>query len=367
MDVQDDSRHCGACFHDCQGGACSFGQCDEVTVARSLTDVYGIAVGDDVYFTASASVKKNFVARAPKRGVAPCDGADERCILDIPPLFVAANGDGLMPRGLDLTPSALYIGYLSQGIVEHSLLTGANQIFATTPMQSPFELLVAGNAVFLTGRGHEVLVRVPRNGEPQPVVSFTLHDNALATELALSSDGTGVFTAIEDDGISAADLRGVGLHRADATGTAAPCQDASCLVIPGRPVTLASGGGWAVLARVSSNPGRPEVVRIRPGGDCDGRAPCPEPVLQGVQIPGKGALALDDRHLYWVRSLGAQGTPRCEVRRMPVEQTCVETEGRVCGELFMEPKPSLVKLAQDASSLYATYSDGDVRIVRKAK
>lgn len=54
VDLQTDGHNCGACPHDCQGQSCQAGLCQPATLASSLSQPWGIAVGGgNVYWTNS--------------------------------------------------------------------------------------------------------------------------------------------------------------------------------------------------------------------------------------------------------------------------------------------------------------------------
>ncbi len=51
-DIGTDSHNCGACGHDCAGGACSAGICQPVVLAAGLTRPGSMAIDDaNVYWT----------------------------------------------------------------------------------------------------------------------------------------------------------------------------------------------------------------------------------------------------------------------------------------------------------------------------
>jgi len=52
VDTAGDARHCGACGHDCLGGACQAGVCQVATIASGQAAPYGVAVdAKAIYFT----------------------------------------------------------------------------------------------------------------------------------------------------------------------------------------------------------------------------------------------------------------------------------------------------------------------------
>src|SRR5688572_31922433 len=52
VDLTSDAKHCGACSHDCLGGACVGSKCQPVELAVAVGQPYAIGVDDtSVYFS----------------------------------------------------------------------------------------------------------------------------------------------------------------------------------------------------------------------------------------------------------------------------------------------------------------------------
>lgn len=357
-----DPLHCGACFHDCLGGTCDRGQCGEVTLAKNLLNIYDVAIGDEVFFTADTVSRDPFVARIPGRERVVCDGADERCILSLPDLLGAPVNGYRGPLAADAR--VLYVGVETLGVLERRHDTGGVRVYAETQGLRMNRLLPGGAAVFVSAVGKNLLSRLQPGVPGAPLATATEDSETVASGLTLSSDGRALFAAVDSSNVELS-----GLYRVDASGTAEPCRAPACRITAGTRGTLAQGGGWIFFARnARGRTGLTDVVRIRPDGRCDGRTPCPEDALTDAAIPRLGITTIlaDDRHLYWVRS-GVDGPGAFEVRRMPVDEVCQDRADAPCGETVLGVKPSVMQLVQDATSIYAAFNDPDARIVRKAK
>lgn len=68
VDLAGDGANCGACGHDCGGGACSAGQCQALVVASGLGEPRVVALGDGELFVATASGQ---IYRGPASGGSP--------------------------------------------------------------------------------------------------------------------------------------------------------------------------------------------------------------------------------------------------------------------------------------------------------
>lgn len=359
VDLDSRGDHCGTCFHDCMGGPCASGSCGELVVARDLTDLSDMAVSDDgLAYVASGAGRTAFLARAPPRSTETCEGADGRCIVEVPPPFLPSDTGTPYLRTVGWGQGTLYLGYPGFGVAKVPADGGAPSVVATEGAAEVSSLTIQNGVIFLGLSSQSLIARLEEGALPRPLAHVT--SEASVTDVHVSPDGRQVFASIL--GLQVRTL--AGFLRVDAQGAAPLCEDQTCLWRPGRSRSLTLGAGWVYMAEgVDEN--LTNILRTRPDGTCDGREPCPEPVITGTRVGGRGALVADEAHLYWVRCAG--NLAPCEVRRIPQGQACVERDGAPCGEIFLSARPFPVRILQGGGAVYASFLQGDARIVRKAK
>jgi hypothetical protein len=147
-ELETDERHCGACGRDCQGGACSSGQCGPVQVVAAQR-VTGIAIDHTfVYFTTGAdgslNTQQTTIARAPRAGGA----AEAVRTLDkrFGPTSLHVHGGRLFWAESDplfFEPSAMLTQSISPGSPPDTLVTKDDSI--------PSLAVDGGHVYFITG------------------------------------------------------------------------------------------------------------------------------------------------------------------------------------------------------------------------
>lgn len=92
VDVRADTANCGACEHDCLGGACSESRCGPVVMYQAATLVSGVAVDDAwVYFGQANDGIARIAKAAPANGAVP-----ETVVSASLPLGMAVRGAQLV-------------------------------------------------------------------------------------------------------------------------------------------------------------------------------------------------------------------------------------------------------------------------------
>lgn len=107
VDTSTSSEHCGACGHDCAGGACSGGRCQPLTIAENLSRPYGVTVGGTGVLWVRGDADGGAVESCPISG---CKGAPPTLITDaVSPL----NHDP--PTGVTMVSNGLYVYWVGGG------------------------------------------------------------------------------------------------------------------------------------------------------------------------------------------------------------------------------------------------------------
>lgn len=351
-----DPQNCGSCRHDCLGGVCADGECQTVVVATGLNAVHDVIVDGDVFFLASASGRSYLLERARVRSGFVCEGADARCILEVPAMFAPSPElSPPVPTLVVARPRDLLLLYPDYGIVRRDREGTATDVFASLAGITAGHLVSVGAGAAYGVPTVAAAYYVAPGGTPRPVLRLTSSESV--TDLLSIEEGSRL--AVEIVRPLGSGIQGVALL--DLRTEGAPCEDATCLLVPGRIRGIAAAGTWIYVARQLGEVGAIEIVRLHPDGGCDGRLPCPEVVVASTSVHLQDGLMADDRHVYWTDFGSARSSI---VVRLPTDEVCLKSP---CGSTFMGPLPGAIRLRQDRASVVAWYVDNEIRIVRKAK
>jgi len=196
----DDSKHCGACGHDCQGGGCTAGVCQPVTLATGLPGPSAIAIAGGLVWvatnkttctTAGCTTTRNLVS-VPKTGgtvttVVPNSG-------DIRDIAVDSNDNLVLIANKDifqLAPGQTVLVKLADGGDPTAIAVNATHVFWPTngalrrlarSDNTTSDLLsnnvndwsaeILGDTLFFYGKGSgDGVYRVPTSGGAATLVS----------------------------------------------------------------------------------------------------------------------------------------------------------------------------------------------------
>lgn len=310
--IESDSRHCGACGHDCLGAACSAGLCATEEIAGAIADPRAFAVGDAyVYWTTGAGA----VQRAPKAGGAVETIADEQndpgpIAVDGKRVYWINRGDGTLlkrkkdglgatkivfdggeagsPEGLALDADSLYFTRcIGQGDIRRARKETDDlpEVFMDDqPGATQIRTLGAG----LAWSGFLDPWEVRGGGVPGSYVRFTLREGR--GELLTLAEGEGEITALASAGETAvwADAT-AGRIRARGIGDSEPFTVADTAQVVGLAADEAS------------------VFWVTSGGNVSAHALGSGATrVLAVDLGAPGAIAVDATHVYILLS-GASG------------------------------------------------------------
>jgi hypothetical protein len=155
-DVASDPRHCGACGHDCLGGACQAGACQPVALADARAQPGGLIVaGGLAFWTETGS---GAVLQVPIAGGMP--------------QIVASGQAGAAPINAD----ASFVYWINQGATYQVMKAPVGGGVAPTPLASgqgsPGVILVVGDALYWPSTATGEILKYPLpSGPVAPFVS----------------------------------------------------------------------------------------------------------------------------------------------------------------------------------------------------
>jgi hypothetical protein len=269
VDLQTDEKNCGRCGHDCQGGTCSNGSCQPVTVASNQTGAWAIAVDStNVYWTTYAGPSGNgTVMKCPTSGC----GAS--------PTTLATNqtsqGQGIATDGTNV-----YWANFDTGTVEECAVGGCSQNPTTlaSGQQKPYGVAVLGSVVYWTN----------------------LNSGTVAACASTGCGGAPTTVASSSNSAFGLAVNATSVYWTAGASTVLTCTVAGC----GTPTTMASSQAYPIGIAIDttnvylvdwSNNTSSGTVMACPLGGCSGGAPT---VLASSQ-DGPAVLAADSNGVYW--------------------------------------------------------------------
>jgi sugar lactone lactonase YvrE len=265
VDTCSSAAHCGACGHDCRGGACAGGVCQGVQIAMTQAQPWGIAVdASNIYWTNSTGPNPNAtVMTMAKTGTTATS---------------IATGQW-QPRQIVVTASALYWENTLAGELWRAAppLSGTPAAFVTEPSQMQ-EFAVDGANIYFVESGSSIIRKAPLTGTATVTPLTTAQAGQVPGSLA--SDGTNVYWVNSMNG----SILKTSVNGGANSPVAAPAHPAGLVVLVGTNLYFTTSVDIEVIATT--------------GGAA-------APVVSGLAQPPSG-LAADATGVYWTdTSLGS--------------------------------------------------------------
>jgi hypothetical protein len=145
VDLDTDDRNCGACGHDCLGGACEIGTCQPVMIADTQGSPRGILVdATHVYWTAAQAIRRADKDTRTVETVTTYTGSGFRMIAFGDYVYWVTRDSGLVaraPMGADVAAETIATG---QGDVGGVATDGTNVYWDTYPIGNLYAGTVNG-------------------------------------------------------------------------------------------------------------------------------------------------------------------------------------------------------------------------------
>ncbi len=273
VDLSSDPANCGTCGHDCQGGACQTGVCQQIIVATGQDYAYRIAATEKaLYWTRSdGSILRAYVGSAPE---------------------VVTTGQDA-PGDIAVNDTHVYWANVGGGTIARSTLDGIGSTIVLGGITQPWSLAVSSKHLAWTenATGNVFLVLLESGGSVPPPIAGT------PGAWGITMDATNVYwTTLFNGAILSAPLAG-GAYTQIAGDVISPdalavsgdrlffgtASDAGVFSVPitgGVPTSLVATGGFGIaaddkhvyfgeydgrLARVPLGGGDIEILGIGPG------------------------------------------------------------------------------------------------------
>lgn len=322
-----DPKNCGACGHDCLGGACIGSLCQPVVLARDQGIIRGLAVvGDQVYW---ASRGNSGIHRVSVAG-----GPSTALVVDA----------GLNPSDLVVGPAGLVWLTASEGKVARASLDGGGVQVLVPARDGGFtgRVAVTGSTVYFTNFTDLTVERVELDGGGRAVV-----EDLQPEAYGLALGGGAVFWTTST-GTDAGTLMAAG-----------PGNQAPRLLAGGlrRPRTLKLVGPALLWTHWIPGDGG-AIVRADLAGDAAADA---APALRGSTTVVAGGLNspwdvdMDESGVYWTTTAVGGGVYTCPTTG------CTSQGPRTLASGLSQP----TYLALDARAVYVATNDGAVVKVAK--
>lgn len=158
VDLQNDGNNCGACSHDCLGGACTGGACQVVTLAAGQAYPVDLAIDAAyVYWTIWGSTAGNFNDGEIRRcAITGCGGVPQ-----------TVTKSGSEPTSVAVDASYVYFGNHGDGSVAKCPLSGCAVPTPLAPGGSgldPRGIAVDGTNAYWVSNADNTLYRCAKNG-----------------------------------------------------------------------------------------------------------------------------------------------------------------------------------------------------------
>lgn len=144
VDESRDSKNCGSCGHDCQGGECREGQCQPVIIAqKQLMPTYIVVDAKNLYWTNRGSTFSSVdgsVMKMPIRGEAA---------------LTIASGQN-QPRCIAVDATHVYWTNVGDGTVMRIKIDGSSQTIIAESQNYPYGIAVNDEFVYWTNEGPSV-------------------------------------------------------------------------------------------------------------------------------------------------------------------------------------------------------------------
>jgi hypothetical protein len=315
VDLQKDTKNCGSCGHDCQGGTCNLGVCQDVTLASSQVSPYFITTdGTNVYWTNSSSVVRVPVGGGSTTTIASGQSSAEYIAVDSTNVYWVDDSSGGVIKTCLKTSSSCTPTIIASG---QAWNIGGIAIDSTNIYWTP-----------ASGSGYPAIVSCSKsatNCTPTTLITATQTNDAVA----LATDGTTLYwtdgnanlvmctlgscsgtktTLITGYPGSLLAIDGSNIYWAPNSGSLAyQCDRTNPSKCGGSLVTLASGESAITGITVdssnvywSTNGGSGDIRQCKIGG-CGGT---PKTVGSGPGSKSYG-VALDTTSIYWSNSGGS--------------------------------------------------------------
>lgn len=353
VDPLRDSFHCGRCGHSCLGGRCIDGRCEVVRLAEDYDIIVSLErLGGDLYYLAALEAGGRRLFHVPIHGdgglTHQCQGADLRCQIASPIPAPPAAGTLGTPGRLVAAGDRLVVTY-GTDLYEYTPL-GGQWAFRVTAEVAPSFLAASPSEVFWSSIatsyafGHKPGQSPRRRGSAADAVTPWF--------LAVGEASRSLFVAVESSQGSVSR----GFHRLPLDE--AECGGDACRLGPARePQGLAIFAGWLYTAALNDTRTAVRVER-QPEGGCADASTCAELVLEAVFSSAAAGVLVDATGVYWPQARESEGTRHpVEIRRLPLDTSCIEVPGQPCGEAVLEGLRSLSRWVQDDAALYAVVEE----------
>lgn len=187
-DLASDPANCGACGHDCLGGACAAGACQPTVFVSGEDGVTGVAiVGSALYWTRETA---GLVRTAPLAGGAPTT------------LLSVGAGGPKNPCGIGTDGTSLFVTDRFDAKISKWSVAGV-EAWTRSSFDSATGIAVYGATVFVTSQALDQIVAADSDGaNPAPRMSSLNYPAgvAVANGLLFASSGSGILMAPVDTG-----------------------------------------------------------------------------------------------------------------------------------------------------------------------